>query len=197
MKTNKVDHWVRQFLGNTGKFSYEEASGALTEIQRNTSVGLFPTTGGAVSLLTKEDVEEIYRSNRGLFPKFRPIIPDAGGRRAKTLSEWYVAAIEQAVMYSRDPLTLENLVLPSAILRGVRPFALKQVAAMDGMLHTYHNSGIDWLRIHDYATRLYGSGRNVGERPYWLADTREPLSVLAFTDGATQVFCSGHIRTDQ
>lgn len=192
-----MDHWVRQFLGNTGKFPYEEARSALTEIERNISAGLFPTTGGAVSLLAKEDVEEMYRSNKGLFPKFRPTIPDAGGRRAKTLSEWYVAAIEQAIMYCRDPRTLENLVPPSAILWGIRPFALQHITAMDGMLHTYHSSGIDWRRIHDYATRLYGSTPNVGEAPYWLADVPEPLSVLAFTDGATRVFSRGHIRTDQ
>lgn len=183
-----MDHWVRQFLGNTGEVSYEEARAALTEIERNISAGLFPTTGGAVSLLAKEDVEEIYRSNRGLFPKFRPTIPDAGGRRAKTLSEWYIAAIEQAIMYNRNPLTLENLLLPSAILMGVRPFGLKHANAMDGLLHTYHFSGIDWRRIHGYATRLYGSMPNVGEAPYWLKNAPEPLSVLAFTDGATHEF---------
>lgn len=190
MGTNKTDYWVRQFLGNTGAFSYEEAKRALTEIQRNISAGLFPTTGGAVSLLVRDDVEELYQSNRGFFPKFRPTIPDAGGRRAKTLAEWYVAAIEQAIMYNRDPRTLENLVLPSAILRGIRPFALKHVNVMNGMLHTYHSSGVDWQRIHDYGTRLYGTMPRVGEPPYWRTDAREPLSVLAFTDAATQSFAS-------
>lgn len=183
-----MDHWVRQFLGNTGEVSYEEARGALTEIERNMSAGLFPTTGGEVSFLAKEDVEEIYRSNRGLFPKFRPTIPDAGGRRAKSLSEWYVAAIEQAIMYYRDPRTLENLLLPSAILWGVRPFGLKHAVAMDGFLHTYHFSGIDWPRIHGYATRLYGAIPEIGEAPYWLTNDPEPLSVLAFTDGPTHEF---------
>lgn len=150
------------------------------------SVGLFPTTGGAVSLLSKGDVEELYRSNRGLFPKFRPIIPDADGRRAKTLSEWYVAAIEQAIMYLRDPLTLQNLQYPSAVMRGVRPFALRHTTAMDGMLHTYHSSGVDWRRIHGHTAALYGTAPNFGEDPYWLTHTPEPLSVLAFTDGPTR-----------
>lgn len=190
MEVDRTDHWVRQFLGNTGAFSFEEAKRALTEIQRNISAGLFPTTGGAVSLLARDDVEELYQLNRGFFPKFRPMIPDAGGRRAKTLAEWYVAAIEQAITYNRDPRTLENLVSSRAILSGIRPFALKHVNAMNGLLHTYHSSGVDWHRIHDYGTRLYGAMPRVGEPPYWLTDAREPLSVLAFTDAATRGFAS-------
>lgn len=181
-----MDNWVRQFLGNTGEVSYEEARGALKEIERNMSAGLFPTTGGAVSLLAKEDVEEIYRSNRGLFPKFRPTIPDAGGRRAKTLSEWYVAAIEQAIMYCRDPRTLEDIVFP-IVLGPLRPFSLRHTAAMDGFLHTYHFSGIDWRRIRGYAaSRHAGATPDVGEAPYWLTNAPEPLSVLAFTDQNTR-----------
>lgn len=183
-----MDYWVRQFLGNTGTVSSKEAMSALTEIERNLSAGLFPTTGGAVSLLAREDVEEFYRSNRGLFPKFRPTVPDSGGRRARTLSEWYVAAIEQAIMYNRNPLTLGNLLLPSAIMMGVRPFGLKHAIAMDGLLHTYHFSGIDWRRIHGYATSLYGAIPEIGEAPYWLTNDPEPLSVLALTDGSTHEF---------
>lgn len=188
LRINKMDYWVRQFLGNTGKVSYEEASAALAEIERNLTVGLFPTTGGAVSLLSKEDVDELYRSNRGLFPKFRPIIPDAGGLRAKTLSEWYVAAIEQAIMYLRDPRTLQNLHSPSAIMQGVRPFALRHTTSMDSMLHTYHSSGVDWRRIHSHTATLYGTAPIFGKAPYWLTHTPEPLSVLAFTDEPTRSF---------
>jgi hypothetical protein len=155
------DYWVRQISASTGRISPKDAMGAMEHIQRNMDSGLYPTTGGAVSLMHKDDVDELFRANRGLFPKFRPQIPDRNGGKAKTIGDWYIAAIEQALFH------------------GSRPFETRQITAMDGFLNSYVGSGVDWRRIHSFAL-----SKNSRVRPYqqglsWLS-TGEPLSVAAF-----------------
>lgn len=83
----RAQAWIRQLYGNTGTVGYEEAMEGLRRIEENSQSGLFPTTSGAVSLMRRDDVEALFRANRGLFPKFRPVVPDAAGRPAKSLGD--------------------------------------------------------------------------------------------------------------
>ena len=95
--------WIRQILGETGQVNHADAMRGLAHIERNAKAGLFGTTGGAVSLLGRDVVQRLHQSNRGLFPKFRPLVPDVDNRPAKTLSDWYVASVEQALFHLPDP----------------------------------------------------------------------------------------------
>lgn len=170
------DVWVRQVLGNQGNVSAAEAATATQKIVENTSSGLLPTTGGAMSLMFRPHVDALYQNNRGLFAKFRPAVPDNNGKPAKSLSDWYVATFEQALFHG---MTGDGK-------KTGRPFHEGEVEAMDGVLITYDGCDVDWRRIHAYATTLdpsvepYGQGRN------WLSDGSGPLSVLAFCGSTTR-----------
>lgn len=156
-----VDVWVRQVSGNTGAIGAHEAMRAAEQIQRNTASGLYPTTSGAVSLMAREDVDALHMANRGLFPKFRPKVPDANGAPAKSLGDWRIAAIEQALFH------------------GSVPFDRHLSDAMDGFLHTYHGAKVDWQRVHRYAMTQDATVARMGDADDWTADG-EPMTVLCF-----------------
>ena len=169
--SEKAQPWIRQILGNTGSVGYEEAMSGLAIVEQNLKAGLFPTTGGAVSLMAKGDVDVIFSGNRGLFAKFRPQILDNPGTRAKSLDDWRIAALEQALFHRKG----QNA-----------PFDIRFTRAMDGFLHGYQSSGVDWARIHAYAIKLHGAMPPIWQTPYWYTNIHEPLTVLAFCDVATR-----------
>ena len=133
----------------------------LAAIERNLQSGLMPTTGGAVSLMPKSHVDMLYDRNQGTDAKFVPLVPDTGGHPAVGRHEWYVAAIEQALLY------------------GDRPFEPKLVEEMDELLSGYWGSGIDWMRVHSYAVDRDSSVRPWRNALCWTSES-EPRTILAF-----------------
>ena len=160
-----VDTCVRLILANQGNVSYEDTMKAMEHISRNSARGLFPTTGGAVSLMFSGHVDGLFERNRGWFAKFRPVVPDKGNAPAKSLEDWRAAAIEQALFKAGE--------------KGTRPFRVSEVRGMDGVLLSYEGR-VDWRRIHNYATSLDSSVEPYQHGPNWLSDGSGPLSVLAF-----------------
>ncbi|MFN8184698.1 MAG: hypothetical protein U0R23_09780 [Candidatus Nanopelagicales bacterium] len=165
-----ADTFVRQILGNTGQVSHRDYTKATRFALENVEKGLYPTTGGAVSLMHKEVVEELYKRNAQTSPSFTPRVPDRGGKPASSLEEWYVAAVEQALLQQGSGLLSKKR----------RAFDPNLVSAMDGFLHTYSRNGLEWRRIFAYAQRLDSSVPPFGRSPFWLTFEEEPMSVLAF-----------------
>ena len=163
---------MRQVLGKTGLISGRDALLAAAHIRSNTTSGWFPTTGGRVPLLHREEVERLYRANTRLFgvslgSRFRPKLPDRAGLPARSLDEWYVAAIEQALFV------------------GKAAFGLRQDDATDEFLSSYRGHGVDWRRIHTYAVALIRPVRPYASGPEW-TERREPISVIALTGRAAE-----------
>lgn len=158
---------MRQVLGKTGLVSGRDVLLAAAHIRSNTTSGWFPTTGGRIPLLHREEVADLYRANRrilgiGLGSRFRPKLPDRAGQPARTLDEWYVAAIEQALFV------------------GKAAFGGRQDDETDEFLSSYRGHGVDWRRIHTYAVALIRPVRPYGSGPGW-TERREPLSVITLT----------------
>lgn len=166
--SEQVDYWVRQILGNPGSMGPKGAIKAAKVIDQNLKAGLFPTTGGAVSLMAKEDVDLLYEG-RGAGGAFIPRVPDRNGARAASHGEWYVAAVEQAVFHQA-----------TGLLARKDSFDLNLVQAMDGFLHTWHGSGVDWTRVYTFAERLDSTVPPYKQTPYWAQHREEPMTVLAF-----------------
>lgn len=163
-----VDMMVRQILGNTGAVNPKEYQKAVDLASENARKGLFPTTGGAVSLMHRELVEFLWRKNDGP-AGFTPKVPDEGGERASGLEEWYVAAIEQALFHRSSGLFARKGAFNPAL-----------VNAMDGFLHTYHGAGVDWERVYEYSKAVDRTVPPFGKPPFWMTYGDEPMSVLAF-----------------
>jgi len=163
-----VDVWVRQILGNTGEVGFKEAMKATKSAEKNITNGLYPTTGGAISLMDKGMVDILYQSNTGR-AGFAPRLPDRDGKPATSREEWYVAAIEQAVLHRSSGLFSKK-----------DAFNPAKALAMNGLLHTWHVIGVDWKRIYDFAKRLDSTVPPYGGPPFWMRSMYEPMSVLAF-----------------
>ena len=144
-----------------GEVSSEEAIAALKAIQRNVDAGLMPTTGGAVSLMSKHEVDVLYDANQGSDGTFVPKLPDAYDHTARDRQEWYIAAIEQA------------------LFNGDFPFSPAHAHDMDAQLSSYFGSDVDWARIHSYALRIDPTVLPKGDSRCWARDG-DPLSIVAF-----------------
>lgn len=141
--------------------SHDDAMKTLDAMTRNVESGLFPTTGGAVSLMSKSDVDLLFDASANHSGRFWPLVLDTGRLARRSRSEWYAAAIEQALFH------------------GARPYDPNATAIMDLTLREYDDSGVDWTRVQAYADALYTGLPRADDREYW-ADDGTPLTVLAF-----------------
>lgn len=144
--------------GHRGDISEEQYTSALEAMSANLKDGLYPVTGGAVSLMERRVVDLLYQANADQADGWAPLLPDTGNR-ARTLSQWYIAAIEQAFCH-RNP-----------------PFDPAHADTMEGFLDDYRGIGINWTRIHTYVTRQDPTVAPMGG-VYWLNGTEPTVPAL-------------------
>ncbi len=144
--------------------SPEEAISALNQMAENAAAGFFPATGGVQPLMRFDDVELLYRRNAGFFGRFRPVIPDEGRRARWSRKDWYLAALEQALL-PQSPSTRRRNYFDHRV--------------MDMTVLTYAGCGVDWRRVHAYAYSLDPAIPAYGQAPFWTPQG-QPVTMDAF-----------------